>query len=295
MRNSGVTEACQRIAKQLNYPSTLIAKIVLTSYVGEVRAEKNKSRPKEVKNLRKQQCFHCTSQNIDSVKCKTELHLFYEDGPPVKRHDDPRVELALNLFGEDDVIGKHILEKFKFSSEKPEAKNLFGVNCRSKYKKFLQTSEFVEMGEKNVMKYTDVQKLFARRLGGVTEVTGSFCSPIDEGKVGNKLKKLDLNSPKLAGSVQDEISSDHKTVACEKQAVFSTIPESLSSSKRKPNDTKVMESVSNADISLIFDENVSDINHSDAKLPKSKVCNCSSTSDSDGTDTDSEDSDDACK
>lgn len=280
----------------MNYPSTLIAKIVLTSYVGEVRAEKNKNRPKEVKSLRKQQCCYCTSQNSNSIKCKTELHLIYEDVPPVKRHDDPRVELALNLFGEDDVIGKHILEKFKFSSEKPEAKNIFGVNCRSKYKNFLQTSEFVEMGEKNVMKYTDVQKLFAKRLEGVTEVTGNYCSPIDEGNVGNKLKKFDLNSPKLAESVQNKVSPDHETIVCEKQTVINAIPESLSFSKRKLNDTKVTESPSSADISLIFDENISDINHSNTKLRTSKVCDCSPTSDSDGTDTDSaEDSDDACK
>lgn len=112
-RDSGNNSACQHIAKLLNYPASLIAKIVLTGYVAEMKETKSRSKAKEAEYLRKENSMFKT-KNIEVSKTQVGS----KNTRTIKKHDDPRVELALNLFDENDEIGKYFLDKFKFTRDR---------------------------------------------------------------------------------------------------------------------------------------------------------------------------------
>jgi hypothetical protein len=115
LRESGNVSACQHISKQVNYPAALIAKIVLTGYVAQMMKEKKpRTRAREAKSLRKSSCTKTKNQAHPEARVVG----VEKDGSTIKKHDDPRVELALNLFDENDDIGKYFLDKFKFTRDR---------------------------------------------------------------------------------------------------------------------------------------------------------------------------------
>lgn len=79
----------------------------------------------------------------------------------IKKHNDPRIELALNLFDEQDEIGQYFLEKFKYSHGSNNT-SFSKEGAKNKSNKFYwQASTFEQMGEKNVMKFKNIERLFA--------------------------------------------------------------------------------------------------------------------------------------
>lgn len=119
--------------------------------------ENQKNKPKvdakKAKQLRKPECAFCIAR-------KAEISVKLEDTISIKKHNDPRIELALNLFDDDDDIGKYFLDKLKYSGD---TKSSFGkTSTKSQSNKFYwQASAFEQMGEKNVMNYKNIERLFA--------------------------------------------------------------------------------------------------------------------------------------
>lgn len=151
---SGNMTACLSIAERSGYPPALIAKMVLSSYMAESRQNKPKTDAKKAIQLRKLLCPYCVDRKKSISEKDTEDDSRDEEST-IKKHNDPRIELALNLFDEDDEIGKYFLEKFKYSRDsKPATKN-------KSNKFYWQASSFEQMGEKNVMQCKNIERLFA--------------------------------------------------------------------------------------------------------------------------------------
>lgn len=299
---SGTKDACLQIAFQLEYPPSLVAKIVLTSYLAEIKSKKSQINANELKNLRKQQCPYCKSlMNSQSIAETSQTNETSRDIiPSIKQHHDPRVELALNLFDDDDdEIGKYFLEKFTFSNDKEKKRGFINDKLKQKSSKFFwQASSFEEMGEKNVKQFANVEKLFSNRLRGVGIADRFSKSEESENKSSSLekcIRKLEDVESEIISSVTDMKMNDssfsedsNKTKSSKSnEKNHSGILESTMSSNDCDNSSKL---VSANDTNSTFDDSL----NNSKEGAEMKICTCGSGTISDTSDSDSEDSDEAC-
>lgn len=276
---SGVKNACLHVAETLDYPPSLIAKIVVTNYLAEMRTKKfdhskTTSTPQELKRMRRRQCGYCKSAaSLDRSNLSAFDSDVDTDRPTtshLKKHDDPRIELALNLFDdEDDSVGKYLLDKFTFSQNNIKSKEQFNrlklheTNRSNKF--FWEASSFEEMGEKNVKRRSNVERLFSRMT-------------VDE-------------QPADHNRSSTEIIDNCDSLKCDvKNSSFGI-------------ETRVEESYGTDDVSDISFDSTSNhdstVNSSfsnpDVKKVDARMCYCILNSESEGSDTDSMDSDETCR
>ncbi len=224
-----------------------------------------------------------------------------DDGSLVKRYDDPRIELALNLFDEDDEIGKYFLNKFTFSRNKTKKNELFNEKMdRNKSNKFFwQASTFEEMGEKNVKKFKDVAELFSNpnvsnSIDGLQNRLGQKCCTSEnspEPCVANQItKRLDNLSLSQKNCDQDS-DQDQKFKYSEEKLKDLRINSSNRTCTAENNKSiEEMSSESTNNGGSCVDSTLDNENSIEPK-----TCSCISESDSENSDTDSADSDDICK
>lgn len=127
------------------------------------------------------------------------------------------MELALNLFDDDDHVGKYFLEKFKYFQDRTSKSSSFvadKLQDGSKANKFFrQASSFEEMGEKNVMKYKNIERLFsthnnvsqsADEVSAVATSNTETSSPISTDIV-NRIECIKLESEKVTENAKSDV------------------------------------------------------------------------------------------
>lgn len=262
-----------------------------------LKSNKNKTNVKEIKNLRKQQCTHCKLLNYSATNKIVGSEISTTEIPLIKRHDDPRVELALNLFDEDDEIEKYFLDKLTFSQNKNKSNNIFSkkIEPNKSYKYFWQASSFEEMGEKNVKKYTNVEKLFSDtdQLNKINKADRLFTVP-------NKLKQVSQfancskfnvdNFSVISTNISSNTSSsENKT----KNMQNYKITNSKNSSTFLQYDSNIGLEVQKNKNSELVSKSLS--NDSELRINSTSKCNCICNSNSNDSDTNSENSKEICK
>lgn len=273
---------------------------MLTSYLAEIKSKKSQINSNELKNLRKQQCPYCKSlvNSLSNAETSQANDVSRDKIPSIKQHHDPRVELALNLFDDDDdEIGKYFLEKFTFSNDRAKKRGFINDKLKQKSSKFFwQASSFEEMGEKNVKQFTNVEKLFSNRLGGAGTADRLSKTDVCENKSASLekcVRKLEDVESEMLSSISDMKLND-SSVNEEPNRITSKLdennPAEIPDSTVSNDCDNLPKLVSANDTNSTFDESLNDSKEG----AEMKICTCGSGTVSDTSDSDSEDSDEAC-
>lgn len=274
---------------------------MLTSYLAELKSKKSQISSSEIKNLRKQQCPYCKSHgnSLSNIEMPQKNATLPDEISSVKRHHDPRVELALNLFDDDDdEIGKYFLEKFTFSNDKAKKRGFLNEKLEQKSSKFFwQASSFEEMGEKNVKQTANVEKLFSDRLRGKKLVNRSGVEELAK-KSGVREKRgsiIEDGGLELASTINEmklrDSSSIEESNAASSKSIEKSHSEILDSTFSSNDCDTSFKLLSANDTNSTFDESLNESKEGAGM----KICTCGSSTVSVTSDSESEDSDEACK